>query len=132
MKWRFQSRFSSNIRPRYLTYLHVLIFWLLTLKLRCFVIGLFFRWKTIIAALLAFWFILFARSQWHIKERSRFKMMKIQPLTIVKLPTSLTTILSQLLILQSRTLIIPINAFLNTENINALILYLFNQQTAWK
>ena len=41
-------------------------------------------------------------------------MVIIQSLTLVKLPTSLTTILPQSLILQSRTLIIPINTFLNT------------------
>ena len=41
-------------------------------------------------------------------------MVKIQPLTLVKLLMSSTTILRQLLKLQSRTLIIPINTFLNT------------------
>ena len=41
-------------------------------------------------------------------------MVKIQPLTLVKLLMSSTTILPQLLKLQSRILIIPINTFLNT------------------
>ena len=41
-------------------------------------------------------------------------MVKIQPLTLVKLLMSSKTILPQLLKLESRTLIIPINTFLNT------------------
>ena len=57
---------------RYLKFLHVLIFWPLILKLRCFVICWFFGRKMIIFVLLAFRFILLARNQCHIKERSRF------------------------------------------------------------
>ena len=56
-------------------------------------------------------------------------LVKIQPLTLAKLLTSLTTILPQLLILQSRALIIPMNTFLNTSNINEIILHLNNLQT---
>ena len=43
-----------------------------------------------------------------------FLLVKIQSLTLVKLLTSWTTILPQLMILQSWTLIILINTFLNT------------------
>ena len=49
--------------PRYLTFLHVFIFWPLILKLRCFIICLFFVWKMIISVLVAFRF-LFALRQW--------------------------------------------------------------------
>ena len=78
MRWRFHSRFSSNVTPRYLAFLlHVLIFWLLILKLRCSVICLFFGRKMIISVLLPFRFILFAQSQWHIKERSWFTCLLI-------------------------------------------------------
>ena len=56
-------------------------------------------------------------------------LVKIQPLTLAKLLTSLTTILPQMLILQSRALIIPMNTFLNTSNINEIILHLNNLQT---
>ena len=56
-------------------------------------------------------------------------LVKIQPLTLAKLLTSLTTILPQLLILQSRALIISMNTFLNTSNINEIILHLNNLQT---
>ena len=59
-------------------------------------------------------------------------MVKIQSLIPVKLLTCLTTILPQLLILQSGALIIPINTFLNNENINPIILFLSNQQTLRK
>ena len=59
------------------TYLHVLIFWPQILKLRCFVICLFFGRKTIISVLLAFKFILLVQGQWHIKERSWFTCLLI-------------------------------------------------------
>ena len=49
-----------------------------------------------------------------ITMKNVISMVKIQSLTYVKLLTSLPTILPQLLILQCKTLIILINAFLNT------------------
>ena len=53
-----------------LTFLCLLVIWPLILKFRCFVICLFYGQKVIISVLLAFRFILFALSQWHIKEMS--------------------------------------------------------------
>ena len=48
----------------------------LILKLRCFVICLFLGRKMIISVLLAFGFVLFARSQWH-NKRSWFTWLLI-------------------------------------------------------
>ena len=60
--WRFQSRCSSKITPRYLTLLQVLIFCPLILKFRCFVICFCLGLKIIISVLLVSRLILFARS----------------------------------------------------------------------
>ena len=62
-----------------------------------------------------------------------FLMVKICSLTFAKLQSlSFASILSLLVILQSRTLNTLVNTFLNTENISAVIRYLSNLQTMRK
>ena len=77
MIWRFQSRCSSKITPRYLTLLQVLIFCPLILKFRCFVICFCLGLKIIISVLLVLRLILFAWSHQEIKARSWFTYLLI-------------------------------------------------------
>ena len=83
MIWRFQSRCSSKITPRYLTLLQMLIFCPLILKFRCFVICFCLGLKIIISVLLVLRLILFARSHRRIKARSWFTDWIVLPLTLI-------------------------------------------------